>query len=162
MSRIDLFPFVLSWWGKKGKEKKRSSLLYVKTVWNMSDSRCPFLMLQSVTFLCSKFTNVYNKQEHHESIFQTGFLACPESLRYTYNKCLYWDYFRLVRVGTAAEEPPGTCVIHHTHKQREVAPATMFFRQTHAVLFINQKLRTAASNIFLSWTNSSIVSMRRM
>ncbi len=24
--------------------------------------------------------------------FQTVFLACPESLRYTYNKCLYSDY----------------------------------------------------------------------
>ncbi len=32
----------------------------------------------------------------------------------------------------------GTCVIRHRHKQREVAPATMFFRKTHAVQFINR------------------------
>ncbi len=57
------------------------------------------LKLQSVTFCVQ---NLY-KRVHHESIFQTVFLACPESLLYTFNKCLYSDYFRLVRVGTAAE-----------------------------------------------------------
>uniref|UniRef100_A0A673M5Z8 Sp4 transcription factor n=1 Tax=Sinocyclocheilus rhinocerous TaxID=307959 RepID=A0A673M5Z8_9TELE len=54
-------------------------------------------------FCVQNFQNLYNKQVHHESIFQTVSLACPESLWYTYNKCLYSDYFRLVRVGTAAE-----------------------------------------------------------
>ncbi len=58
------------------------------------------LKLQFVTFCVQ---NVYNKRVHHESIFQTVFWACPGSLRYTYKKCLYSDYFRLVRVGTAAE-----------------------------------------------------------
>ncbi len=62
------------------------------------------LKLQSVTFFCvQNVQNLYNKRVHHESIFQTVFLACPESLRYTFNKCLYSDYFGLVRVGTAAE-----------------------------------------------------------
>jgi len=32
----------------------------------------------------------------YESIFQTVFLSYPESLCYTYYKCLYSDYFRLV------------------------------------------------------------------
>ncbi len=50
------------------------------------------LKLQSVTFFVQNLQNLYYKQVHHESIFQTVFLACPESLRYTYNKCLYSDY----------------------------------------------------------------------
>ncbi len=57
------------------------------------------LKLQSVTFFVQ---NLY-KWVHHESIFQTEYLVCLESLPYTYNKCLYSDYFRLVRVGAAAE-----------------------------------------------------------
>ncbi len=62
------------------------------------------LKLQSVTFFVFlNLQNLNNKRVHHESIFQTVFLACPESLRYTYNKWLYSYYFRLVRVGTAAE-----------------------------------------------------------
>ncbi len=56
-------------------------------------------------FFVQNLLHLYNKRVHHESIFQTVFLACPESLRYTYNKCLYSDYFRLVWVGTAAEYP---------------------------------------------------------
>ncbi len=39
----------------------------------------------------------YTMQVHHESIFQNMFWAYPESLRYTYNMCLYSDYFRLVQ-----------------------------------------------------------------
>ncbi len=42
-------------------------------------------------FCVQNVQNLY-KRVHHESIFQTVFLACPESLRYTYNKCLYSDY----------------------------------------------------------------------
>ncbi len=62
------------------------------------------LKLQSATLCVLNLQSLYNKQVvHHESIFQTVFLACPESLRNTYNECLYSDYFRLVRVGTAAE-----------------------------------------------------------
>ncbi len=30
------------------------------------------------------------------------------------------------------------CVIRHLHKQREVDPATVFFRETHALLVINR------------------------
>ncbi len=60
-----------------------------------------YLKLQSLTFCVQNWQNLYNKQVHHESIFHTVFLAYPESLWYTYNKCLYSDYFRLVRVGTA-------------------------------------------------------------
>ncbi len=80
----------------------------------------------------------------------TVVLACLESLRYTYNKGLYSDCFRLFQVGTAAEYP-GTCVICQRHKQREVAPATMYFHKMHSVLFINQehkKLRTTALTVF--------------
>ncbi len=47
--------------------------------------------------------NIIYKRVHHESIFQTVFLAYAESVWHSYNKCLYSDYFRLVRVGTAAE-----------------------------------------------------------
>jgi len=53
------------------------------------------IKLQSVTFFVLQ--NVFNWQV--QSIFQIVFLACPESLRYTYNKSLYSDYFRLIRVG---------------------------------------------------------------
>ncbi len=50
-----------------------------------------------LNFFCvQNLLNEYNKRVHHESIFQTMFLAYPESLRYTYNKFLYSDYFRLV------------------------------------------------------------------
>ncbi len=59
-----------------------------------------YLKLQSITFCVQ---NVCNKQVQNESIFQTVFLTSSESLWYIYNKGLYSDYFRLVRVGTAAE-----------------------------------------------------------
>ncbi len=74
-----------------------------------------YLKLQSITFCVQ---NVCNKQVQNESIFQTVFLTSSESLWYIYNKGLYSDYFRLVRVGTAAELP-GTCMIRLRHKQRE-------------------------------------------
>ncbi len=69
-------------------------------------------------FAC-KMYNIYIISEY--TIFQTMFLAFPESLRYTYNKCLYSDYFRLVRVGTAAEyfRENFTCVIHHRQTDME-------------------------------------------
>ncbi len=54
-----------------------------------------------LNFFVFKICNIYII--HHESILQTVFLVCPESLWYTYKKCLHSDYFRLVQVGTAAE-----------------------------------------------------------
>ncbi len=71
--------------------------------YNIYYCRTGVLKLQSVTFCVQNLQNLYNKRVHHESIFQTVFLACSESLLYTFNKCLYSDYFRLVRVGTTAE-----------------------------------------------------------
>ncbi len=54
-------------------------------------------------FFIFLYTYILCKHVHHESIFQTVFLTYSESLQYTFNKCLYSDYFRLVWVGTAAE-----------------------------------------------------------
>uniref|UniRef100_A0A8C2JNZ8 protein-tyrosine-phosphatase n=1 Tax=Cyprinus carpio TaxID=7962 RepID=A0A8C2JNZ8_CYPCA len=69
----------------------------------------PALLVQSaqgyatVFFCVENVKNIYNERVHHESILQTVFLSYPESLRYTYNKCLCSDYFSLVGVGSAAE-----------------------------------------------------------
>ncbi len=38
------------------------------------------LKLPSVAFFVQNVQNVYNKQVHHESFFQTVFLAYPKSL----------------------------------------------------------------------------------
>ncbi len=43
-------------------------------------------------FCVQNVQNLYNKRVHIEYTFHTLFLACPESLRYTYNKSLYSDY----------------------------------------------------------------------
>ncbi len=57
------------------------------------------VQLQSVTFCVQ---NVYYKRVHNESIFQTVFWLVLNHYG-THNKCLYSDYFRLFRVGAAAE-----------------------------------------------------------
>ncbi len=41
-------------------------------------------------FLCSNLRNVYNKPVHHETIFQTVFLACPDSTILTPRDGLCW------------------------------------------------------------------------
>ncbi len=56
------------------------------------------LKLQSLTFFVFK---MYIISEYTMNPFSTP-CFCPESLRYTYNTCLYWDYFRPVQVGAAA------------------------------------------------------------
>jgi len=52
----------------------------------------------------------------------------------TPNNCLYLDYFVPVR----AVSLQSSRVARHRHKQREVAPTTMFFHKTNTVLFINR------------------------
>ncbi len=62
-----------------------------------SSSNLTVLKAAVSNFFCVyNLQKCYNKWVRHESIFQTMLLAYPESLRYTYNKCLYSDYFKLV------------------------------------------------------------------
>ncbi len=49
-----------------------------------------FSKLQSVIFCVQNLRNVYNKPVHYKTIFQTGFLACPDSTILTPKDGLRW------------------------------------------------------------------------
>lgn len=94
-----------------------------------------YLKVHYVTIFVLNFHSLYY-WVHQKSIFQKVFLSYPESPWSTYNKCLNSEYFWLGGTTTAAKLP-STCMTRYIDKLREEAPATIFFRKTHAVLFIN-------------------------
>jgi len=107
------------------------------------------LKLQSVTFFVFKMYKYHIMSDYILNPFSKQ--SYPESLQYTYNKCLYMtilDWFGLYHYRVAQYL---LYMTRHRHKQREITPATMFFHKMHAVLFINQKLRTAALNGLKDW-----------